>query len=89
MKKHRIGKGLPRCIGNENYGFKRLYKKLGLLNRQHRKILLDTEFTKKQTSDYRKYLSRKRPKAGDRDRLLIVDFYSNPNSRLKLWQLFV
>ena len=94
MKKHRIGKGLPHCIGNENDGFDRLCNKIGLLNRQHRKILLDTEFTKKQTSDYRKYLLRERVKpsgerlkTGERDRLIILDFYSNPDSRLKLWQL--
>ncbi len=85
MKKHRIGKGLPRCIGSDKNGFERLCNTLGLIDRQHRKVLLKNDFVKEKTSTLRKSLSRTRPGPGMRDRELLFELYSDPNSRLELW----
>ena len=86
MKKHRIGKGLPLCIGSDNDGFERLCNTLGLIDRQHRKVILKIDFAKEKTSTLRKSLSRTRLKAGERDRELLFELYSDPDSRLELWR---
>lgn len=85
MKNYRIGKGLPYCLEKDTKGFERLCKILGLLNRQHRKALLDSDLAKEQTSGLRKSLSRARTKAGVKDRLLLFDLFGKPNTRLELW----
>ena len=86
MKNYRISEGLPYCIEKDTKGFERFCRLLGLLNRQHRKALLDTDFAKEQTSGLRKSLSRIRPKAGEKDRLLLFDLYGKPNARRELWR---
>ena len=86
MKKNRIGKGLPRCIGTDNDGFERLCNTLGLVDRQHRKVILKIDFAKQKINARRKALSRTRLKAGERDHELLFELYSDPNSRLELWR---
>ena len=86
MKIHQVGKGLPRCIGTDNDGFERLCKTLGLIDRQHRKVILKIDFAKEKTSTLRKSLSHTRLGPGVRDRELLFDLYRDPNSRLELWR---
>lgn len=86
-KKHRIGDGLPCCIGKDADGFKRLNSKLGLLNRGQLRSLLKSDFVREQTHTLHKTLidKRPRPRASDRDRLLLFGFYGDPNIRRSLW----
>ncbi|MDE0511472.1 MAG: hypothetical protein OXI88_06800 [Gammaproteobacteria bacterium] len=77
MKKHRIGKGLPRCIGSDNNGYERLCKTLEV-NRDLRKFLLKHFAPAKSKS-------RSRLKAGERDREQLFELYSEPGFRLELW----
>lgn len=77
MKKHRIGKGLPRCIGSDNSGYERLCKTLEV-NRDLRKFLLKHFAPAKSKS-------RSRLKAGERDREQLFELYSEPGFRLELW----
>ena len=84
-RKHRIGNGLPRCIGSDADGFERLNSKLGLPNRHHRKALLESDSVKERTRTVRKALSRKRPRAGERDRSLLFALYGDSDFRRGLW----
>ena len=84
-EKHRIGKGLPRCIGSDANGFERLNSKLELPNRHHRKALLESDFAKERTRTVRKALSRKRLRPGERDRTLLFALYGDPSIRRDLW----
>ena len=84
-KKFRIGNGLPRCIGGDADGFERLNSKLGLLNRHHRKALLESDSARERTRSVRKALSRKRPRPGERDRTLLFALYGDPDFRRDLW----
>ena len=84
-EKHQIGKGLPRCIGSDADGFERLNSKLDLLNRHHRKDLLESDFAKVRTRTVRKALSRKRTRPGERDRTLLFALYGDPSIRRDLW----
>ena len=78
MKKHRIGKGLPRCIGSDNHGYERLCKTLEV-NRDLRKFLLKRFAPAKSKS-------RSRHKAGERDREQLFELYSDPEFRIELWR---
>ena len=84
-KKYRIGNGLPRCIGSDADGFERLNSKLGLLNRHHRKALLESDSARERTRAVRKALSRRRLRPGERDRSLLFALYGDPSFRRGLW----
>ena len=84
-KKHRVGNGLPRCIGSDADGFERLSSKLGLVNRHHRKALLESDFVREKTRTVRKALSRKRLRPGERDRLLLFALYGDSEFRRDIW----
>ena len=84
-KQYRLGNGLPRCMGNDASGFEMLSSTLGLVNRYHRKALLESDFVKERLRSTRKALSRKRQRPGERDRLLLFAIYSDPKHRRILW----
>lgn len=84
-KKHRIGNGLPCCIGSNADGFERLKNTLGLLNRDHRKALLESPGVKDRIRVLRRTLSRERLRPGVRDHRLLSGLYSDPNFRRELW----
>ena len=84
-KKHRIGRGLPRCIGEEEDGFDILKNILGL-NAKQCTALVKSDFSKEHAGDLLNDLkNRKSIHTSERNKLVLFELYGNPNIRRELW----
>ena len=77
-----LGPGLPSCIERDSEGVRLLNETLGL-NGHRRKALLSSKFVKTCTEAARGRLkgAQNRLQPGERDRLLLLEFYRQPEHR--------